>query len=301
MSIHVEPRIAATPGGNAPVAEARTRVVGRWQLVRRVARGPLCDVYQARPESSTGPAGYALKLLRPEWNDDPRAVAQLQREAHLGMAVSHRHLVAVLSAQADRAPYFLVAPWLEGATLEQHLHVNQRLPLALALWLARQAAEALDALFAAGWMHGDIKPANLHVTHGWHATLLDLGFCRQLHEPAATAERFGLGTACYLAPESIASPPAADIRSDLYSLGATLFHALSGRPPYLCESLDAMLQALRRQSPPRLRSLAPTVPSPVAELVHALLAKDPLRRPQTPAEAVSRLVRLEIDALAERF
>jgi serine/threonine protein kinase len=300
MATNVESRLRA-PSTDASIAAARATNIGPWQLTQRIARGPLCDVYRARPQSSAGPAGYALKLLRPEWQEHPQAIALMRREAQVGNCVSHRHLVAVLSAQADMAPYFLVTPWLDGATLEGYLQANGRLPLAIALWIARQTAEALDALYSAGWMHGDIKPANVHIAQGWHLTLLDLGFARRLNNPGTAADRFGLGSASYLAPETITSRLATDIRSDIYSLGATLFPTLSGRPPYLCESLEAMVHAHRRQAPPRLRSLVATLPSEVAELVQAMLAKDPLRRPQTPAELVSQLVRLEIDALAERF
>ena len=300
MSTTVDRRQVAT---RVPAESVPPQRLGPWVLVRRVAVGPACDVYQARAAdaSSSAPASYALKILRPEWNDRPEAVALIQREAVVGRSVSHRHLVAVLGAQLERPPYFVVTPWLEGATLDRHLQAGELPPLATALWIARQTAEALDALHASGWIHGDIKPANMLLSPRMHGTLLDLGFARRHGETGTAANRFGLGTPLYLAPETVTSQTANDIRSDIYSLGAMLFHLLTGRPPFAGDSLESIVTAHRTETPPRLRSLRPTLPSEVAELVHSMLAKDPLRRPQSPRELLSRLVRLEIDALGERF
>lgn len=300
MSTTVDRRQVAT---RVLTESARAHRLGPWLLVRRVAVGPACDVYQARAAdaSSSAPASYALKVLRPEWNERPEAVALIQREALVGRTVSHRHLVAVLCTQLEQPPYFVVTPWLEGATLDRHLAGGELPPLAVALWIVRQATEALEALHASGWIHGDIKPANMLLSPRMHGTLLDLGFARRPSEAGTAANRFGLGTPHYLAPETVTSQMANDIRADIYSLGALLFHLLTGRPPFLGDSLASIVTAHRSETPPRLRSLRPTLPSEVGELVHAMLAKDPLRRPQTPQELLARLVRLEIDALGERF
>lgn len=301
MATTVDRRPLATTRGatSAPACER----IGSWHLTHRIASGPACDVYQARPvEALPGtPAGYALKVLRAEWNERPEALAMLQREALVGRTVSHRHLVAVLGAQLDRPPYYVVTPWLEGATLAAHLAGGNLPPLAVALWIVRQTAEALDALDRTGWTHGDLKPANLLLSPRLHVTLLDLGFARRRDESGSAADRFGLGTPSYLAPEAVTSQLQTDIRSDLYSLGAILFELLTGRPPFAGNSLAELVTAQRSEAPPRLRALRPTLPSEVADLVQTLLAKDPLRRPQTPRELVRHLVRLEVDALGERF
>lgn len=281
--------------------DARGRV-GPWQLVRQVAEGNLCRVYQARP--ADGPldrsAGYAVKVLLERWQDDTAAIELLRREAIVGRQVSHRHLISVLAAHVGGPPYFVVMPWLAGSTLADLLAAGRRPPLPVALWLARQTAEALGALHVAGWMHGDVKPSNIFVSPSGHATLLDLGFVRRPEETGCVVDRCVAGTFHYIAPEMITSALRPDIRSDLYSLGVTLYELLTGRLPFVGRSLAELAEQHRQSEPPEIRSLAPRLPLDVARLVHQLLAKEPLRRPQTPAELVVRLTVLEIATFAER-
>jgi serine/threonine protein kinase len=295
------PPAAATAVRGCRPVEAGERL-GRWKLVKLAGQGGLTRVYRARPADAPDqqtPA-YALKLLRPEWQHDARAAAMLAREALVGRAVSHPHLVPVLASSTARAPQFVVMPWLDGATLRQRLACHGPLDVPEALWIARQAAEALAALHAAGWMHGDVKPANLRISRAGHVTLLDLGFARSSGQSGSAADRCVLGTCTYMAPELLTSQLRADRRSDLYSLGAVLFEMLCGRPPF--EGPDAGKLAAQHvaASPPDVQRLVPHVPRMVANLVRQMLAKDPLRRPQTPGELVERLASLEIATFSER-
>jgi len=256
--------------------------LGGWQLVERVSSGELTELFRARaigrPESE--PAVYALKVLHPRWQEDPRAVRLMQREALVGRTVSHPHVVSVLDSRISQPPQFVVMPWLEGRSLRQRMAGDGRLPAAEALWIARQAAEGLDALYRADG----------------HVTLLDLGFAQRAEESSSAVERCVLGTCAYLAPEYVVSTLRADIRSDIYSLGAVLFEMLAGQPPFSAQDLAELAAMHLRTAPVDVRQLAPRVPEAVAELVRAMLAKNPLRRPQTPGELVDRLVRLELDA-----
>jgi len=172
--------------------------------------------------------------------------------------------------------------------------------LPVALWMARQVVEALEALHAAGWMHGDVKPGNVFVSPEGHVTLLDLGFARRRDETGSAVDRLLTGTCNYMAPELITSALRADIRSDVYSLGVVLFELLAGRLPFTGESLAELATKHRQSRPPNLRRLAPHLPQAVVELVQQMLAKDPLRRPQTPRELIDRLVGLEIATFSER-
>jgi len=282
---------------------ATATCLGRWRLVRHAASGAFCDVYQAQPGGSRDncPAGYAVKVLREEWQHRPEALDLLRREALVGRTVSHRHLLPVLDAELQRAPYFVVTPWLEGRTLDIAAQQEPRLPVAIVLWIGRQVAEALEALDAGGWTHGDIKPGNLLVGSSCHLTLLDLGFARHRSEERSAADRAVVGTPNYLAPESFTSRLASDRRSDIYSLGAVLFHLLAGRPPFVGDLCEEVIAAQRTQPAPKLKTLCPTLLKEVGDLVQQMLAKDPLRRPQTAEELIGRLARLEISALAERF
>jgi len=288
--------------------------VGQWELDYLAAEGGLACVYCARPAGTPAdrPAPYALKMLRPQWQDDPRAVRLLQREALVGRSISHPHLVSILQANLGRPPRFVVMPWLQGSTLQAQLDAGPDHPadgallrmvpvdLPVALWIARQVAEALEVLHAAGWMHGDVKPGNVFISPGGHATLLDLGFARRRDETGSAVDRLLTGTCNYMAPELITSALRADIRSDIYSLGVVLFELLAGRLPFTGESLAELATQHRQSRPPDLRRLTPHLPSGVVQLVQQMLAKDPLRRPQTPRELTDRLARLEIATFSER-
>jgi len=276
--------------------------VHHWELLDLAAEGTWSRVYRARPADggSQHEPRYAVKLLRPEYQSDPRAIALLHREAQVGRRVAHRHLVSVVGAELRRPPLLVAMPWLEGATLRQRLESGQQFDLPEALWIARQTAEALGALYQSGWLHGDVKPSNIMVAANGHVTLLDLGFARPIEQSGSIADRWIVGTCNYLAPEWFTSALAADIRSDIYSLGAVLFELLSGRLPYQGQTIGELAAAHRREAVPALRKLAPWVPAEVARLVHSMIAKDPLRRPQTPAELVDSLLRLEIELFTAR-
>ena len=284
------------------VAPELPQQVPGWELTHLVAEGPLAGVYRARPArgSADRPAAYAVKVLHHRWREDPRAIAILHREATVGRTVSHRHLVSILAARVSQPPHYLVMPWLDGVTLAERLGQGVGVDLPIALWMARQVAEALQALDEAGWMHGDVKPSNILISPEGHVTLLDLGFARRGDETGSAVDRCVMGTFQYIAPEMLTSTLASDIRSDIYSLGAVLFETLSGSPPFEADDLAELASSHRQARAPDLRRLVPQLPTGVIRLVREMLSKEPLRRPQTPRELVRRLAALEIAAFSER-
>jgi serine/threonine-protein kinase len=263
----------------------------------------LANIYRARPANAAKEAkpAYALKILRPECAANPRAVQLLAREAEVGASVADPHLVPVFSASLAKRPYYLVMPWLEGATLRQRLEAKQTVDVPRALWIVRQTAEAITALDRAGWMHGDVTPGNLMISPSGHVTLLDLSFARRDEESGAAVDRCILGTFYYIAPELLTSAMRADIRSDLYSLGVVFFEMLAGRRPFEAEDLADLATQHLQSAPPDLKELAPHLSDEVVRLVRRMIAKDPARRPQTPGELIAELMRLEIDAFTERI
>ena len=240
--------------------------VKQWELVNFAAEGGLAQIFRARPAGSepNQPASYALKMLSPAWQNDPQAVRLMQREALVGQSVSHPHLIPILFASVQQPPRFVVMPWLEGATLQQRIDAGKRFDLPQVLWIARQTTEALAALHQAGWMHGDVKPSNIMLSREGHATLLDLGFARRSNETGSAVDRCVLGTFHYIAPEFLTSTLRADIRSDIYSLGAVLFHILTGRLPFESADLADLATHHKQSLPPNLLRIAPHLPAGVA-------------------------------------
>lgn len=302
------PRLAGqTPSAEMPAASAgRPQVVGRigsWQLVRLLNESELARVYTARPAeaSEEAPASYVLKVLRKEWWRDPHSIELQRRAAWVGQRVSHPHIQPVLSAGVEQPPFYLVCPYLAGKSLSELLKHKRRLPAALTLWIARQVAEALDALHTTTHMiHSDVKPSNVIVAGDGHATLIDLGFVHAPSEGLHWSNRPVYGTLSYLAPECLTSRLGASPQSDIYSLGVMLYEMLGGGLPFVGRGAEELIRSHRECQPEPLGRRNGGIPGEVAALVHRMLAKDPLRRPEGAATVVEELVRLEIECFSAR-
>jgi serine/threonine protein kinase len=266
-----------------------------YHLERCLGGGPMTVVYAAR--SADGDRPCAVKTLRPDWEDIPTAIYLLQREAMAGLEVRHPHLVRVSHVHVAFPPFFLVMDLLPGESLRLRLRRDYAVPATDAVWIIRQTAEALAGLHRANFLHGDVKPDNVRLTADGTAVLIDLGFA---HRPGENEELlrkgYVLGTANYLAPELCDPTPGEDLRSDLFSLGVTLFEMLAGQLPYPPGSLTQTFRRHRCDPPLDIRRCVPDLPDELAELVSNLLERHPARRP-TAAAVVKELVDLEIAAL----
>jgi serine/threonine-protein kinase len=291
----------ASPAGYVP-----RKLIGRigpWQLVRLISESELSRVYLARPAEATpeAPPAYVVKVLRKEWWRDAHAIEMQRRAAWVGRTVSHPNLLPVLSAGVEQPPFYLLSTRLEGRSLSALLAERRRLPLAISLWIARQVAEALDALHTTARMiHADVKPANIVVAPDGHATLIDLGFAHAPAEAHHWSSRPVYGTLNYMAPEGFTSSLAASPQSDVYSLGVTLYESLTGALPFVGRDAEQLVRQHREAKPECVRARRPETPKAVASFVHRMLAKEPLRRAENAAEVAAELVRLEIECFAAR-
>jgi eukaryotic-like serine/threonine-protein kinase len=269
-----------------------------YELLVPLGGGPLTSVYSARDHADDRPC--AVKVLRPEWEDDVTAAKLLQREARAGMIVRHPHLVRVLYAHVLTPPYFLVMELLGGESLGRRLRREYRLDVATAVWVARQTTEALAALHRAGFTHGDVKPDNVRLVDDGTAVLIDLGFSHRPGENAPLLRQgYVLGTANYLAPELCRPEPHGDAASDLFSLGVTLFEMLTGRLPYPPGTVGQTFRRHGCDPPADVRRCGAEVPRELAQLVGRLMARHPEDRPRVAA-VVRQLIALEIAGLRRR-
>jgi serine/threonine protein kinase len=274
--------------------KAIPRIPG-YELLTPLGGGMLTSVYAARALDDDSPC--AVKVLRPDWSDQPTAIKLLQREARACLAVRHPHLIAVKRAHVTRTPYFLVMDMLPGESLRRRLRRDYRLPPATVLWIARQIAEALAALHREGFVHGDVKPDNVRILAEGNAMLLDLGFAHRPGENASFLEEgYVLGTVNYLAPELCGPSPRDDQASDLFSLGVTLFEMLTGQLPYPPGTIEQILRRHESDPPADIRSHDVRLPRGAAKLVNALLSHRPKDRP-VASRVVQELIALEIAAI----
>lgn len=289
--------------GLAPISSkdhAMTAVpkIPGYELHSRLGGGMVTSVYAARACATD--AACAIKVLRPDWQDEPVGIKLLQREVRACLGVSHPHLVRLLDAHVLRPPHFLVMEMLQGESVRRRLRRNYRLPEATSLWIARQIAEALAALHRNGFIHGDIKPDNIRLVAAGEATLIDLGFAHRPGENASLIEAgYILGTVDYLAPELCGAEPQDDLRSDVFSLGATLFEMLTGQLPYPRGSILETLRRHQADRPQSLRDHEADWPLGLPELLERMLARHPEDRPRA-ASLVQELIGLEIAGMGRR-
>jgi eukaryotic-like serine/threonine-protein kinase len=269
-----------------------------FDLLRYLGGGPLTCVYSARCLEQD--RDCAVKMPRPECADQITAVKLLQREARVGLQVKHPYLVQVEETHVMAAPYYLVMKLLGGEPLRLRMRRDDRIAWADAVWIIRQSAEALSALHRQGFMHGDVKPENLRLVDDGTATLIDLGFARRPGENAALlAQGYVLGTADYLAPEMCGFGQDGDAKSDVFSLGVTLFEMLTGTMPFRAGSLQQTLRRHQCDPPAAIQQVIAGLPAGLVRLVDAMLAHLPQKRP-TAAAVVHQLINLEIASLGSR-
>src|SRR5262245_8987291 len=269
------------------------RVPG-YELIQPLGGGPFTSVWAGLDGEGRK---VAVKLPREDSRYARAARILLAREALAGSSISHPHLIRIVEDHTPQAPHFLVMDWMAGESLRTRLLREYRLGLNSALWIVRQVGEALGALHSAGFVHCDVKPANVFLTDAKSAMLIDLGFA---HRPGEN-ERFLksgliLGTANYLAPEVCDLNPQADTRADLFSLGVMLFELLTGGLPFPDKSMKETLRMHREDRPA-------DPPGGVTPLLRRLLrrrlARHPLNRPR-PFELIRELTDLEIAALGTK-
>ena len=289
--------VASTRTSNEEIHPSMGRL-GPWQLLRNLCDGQYTRLYQARPENHGEglPAAYVIKVLRNQWWRNSEAIARQRREVWIGSHVSHPNIGPVLSAGVDGPPFYFVMPKLPGSNLAKMLDEGYRPATPVAIWIVRQIAEGLAAVYEqTGMMHADVKPANMIVAPTGHTTLIDFGFAHSSQEASSWTDRPVVGTLNYIAPEMLTSTLSADVRSDIYSLGITLYELLTQRLPLESDDPCELVDLHRQAKPVSIREIRPTIPPEVATLVHQMLAKDPMRRPGSYDELISQLVRLEVD------
>jgi serine/threonine-protein kinase len=249
-------------------------LVGRYEVDSLLGRGGMSSVFSGWDRTLS--REVAIKVLASELVGDRVFVERFDREARAAASLSHRNVVAVFDSGVDDGARFIVMEHVSGRTLSALLRDGE-IPIEHALEIAIGVSQALGAAHAHGIVHRDVKPGNVMVGANGQVKVLDFGIARALAATSLTRASTVIGTAGYLSPEQ-AEGRAVDARSDLYALGCLLYEMLTGRPPFVADSVAALVHQHVTRSPEPPSRLRHEVSPALDAIVLRLLAKDPRER-----------------------
>ncbi len=267
--------------------------IGPYRLISTLGFGGMGTVYLA--EHQRLKRRVAIKLLPRERIRHPGWLERFNREMTSVAAIEHPNVVRAMDAGEESGWHYLVMEFLEGLDLSRVSRRIGVLSVSQVCEIGRQAALGLAHVHGLGMVHRDIKPSNLFLTTAGNVKLLDLGLVLSGDDPLASDDRLTtighlMGTVPYMAPEQINDPRKIDGRADIYSLGATMFRLLTGRPPFDGSlNLAQAIHAVANSSPQSILDVRPDLPKAVALIVDSSLARDPDERPSSAAALAASL------------
>lgn len=269
---------------------ADLKKVGRYTIIKKIGQGGMGAVFLANDTQLK--RQVALKVLPKDKAENPTLVKRFKAEAQAAAQLKHDNIVAIHDAGEADGLLYIALEFIDGT--DAHTIVSKRgpMPAKRAMDVIRQIALALQHAHEQKIVHRDIKPSNLLIAKGGQVKLADMGLARSIDESLETnITRAGttVGTVDYMSPEQARNSKSADIRSDLYSLGATWFHLLTGHPPFPEGSMLNKLNAHAAKPRPDVRDENDSVSENVAVMIKRLLAVNPEDRYQTPAELLEDL------------
>ncbi len=251
-----------------------------FRINRRLGTGGMGEVWLAEQLMMERPV--ALKILTPALTQDQRFVDRFLQEAKIAARLNHPNIVPAYDAGVDKGLYYLATGYVEGESLDRRLLRDKRIPEKEALRIVRAIALALQyAWNQYQLLHRDLKPGNIMIARDGNVLLMDMGISKSLRDRSAdkTQSDTFLGTPYYVSPELVRGEKSPDERSDIYSLGATLYHLVTGATPYDAETTMGILTRHLSDPLPDPRDAVPSLSKPCAALIEVMMAKDRRSRP----------------------
>ncbi len=257
-----------------------------YEMIEKLGQGAMGTVFKARQLSMN--RLVAIKTLHQRFAANPDLLKRLTGEAHLAAKLSHNNIVQAIDVgKAGALPYF-VMEYVPGTTIKAELEEGKIFSEKEAVEIALQVAQALQHAHRRGLIHRDVKPANIILTLDGIAKLADLGMARETEDRARAKAEKGLtiGTPYYIAPEQILGQEDIDVRADIYALGATLYHMVTGQPPFPHKGIEAVLNAHLKEELTPPDHLRPELSSGLGEVVEFMMAKDRRQRYRNPDDLI---------------
>ena len=264
---------------NAPDPRIGTHI-GDYTVTALLGVGGMGEVYRA-----TGPDGVevALKLVRPDIAREEEFRRRFVREANIAQTVKDPRVVSVITTGEDNGTPYMVQQFIDGESLEQLITRERTLDVATTVAICTDVAAGLEAVWAAGMVHRDLKPGNILLDKEGRAYLADFGLAKDLQGSLLTMPGQALGSLDYMAPEQVEGEPVS-AASDIYALGCVVYACVCGKPPFAHLRGTRVMWAHLQDEPPDPLMRNPDLPEPFAEALLTALAKEPEERPQTAGE-----------------
>jgi serine/threonine protein kinase len=260
--------------------------IGGCRIESLIGRGGMGAVYKAFHLALQVPV--AIKILNPV-SAGGNEVERFLREARMAAKLKHPNIVGVLNVGNEKGCYYIVMEYIDGKNVLELIKSRGKFDALRAVRIACRVLDALELAFQNGIVHRDIKPENILIDKNDESRLADLGLARMHGEPSLTQTHVALGSPHYIAPEQARDPRSADHRADIYSLGCTLYHMLSGKPPFDGMSAIQVILGHVKKPVPVLRDVYPGVLPELSDCIKRMMQKKAADRYQTPMDARSAL------------
>jgi len=268
--------------------------IGGFELIGKIGQGGMGTVFKARQKSLD--RIVALKVLPPSVAKDAKFIERFQREARACAKLNHPNIVQGVDVGKDPATgvWYFAMELVDGPSVLKLLKEERVLPEERALQIARDIARALECAATHGIVHRDIKPDNILLTARGDAKLADLGLAKQLNDDASlTQSGQAVGTPYYMAPEQVRGrSDQLDIRTDIYALGGTLFHLVTGQPPFTGETSAVIMSKHLTEAVPKAMKVNRDVSEGCSRMIEQMMQKDRENRIQTPSELITQIERV---------
>lgn len=277
------------------------RIVSYWKVGKAVTAGRWYNIFRAKPKSLSeqSPFDYVIKMVNPHLKSTQlqHALNRLGREAIATEQIVHNNVIRLLDAELDRAPFFLVQPWMPGSSFDRFQSATTQTTLNRLVWVARQVAEAIHAGHELGRVHLGLDPS--HVLLGRTGRVTMIGWS-QSHPAGELAwmPHDQLQLAKYTAPECFQTNYRADFSSDVYSLGALIYKSLSQKAPFEGQTVKAIAESAKKSATVDLMIRQPLCPPALYRLVRKMLDKNPAKRPAMRS-VLESLIAIEIEHLCD--